>query len=156
MEQEIIEQYSGIIYSLAKRMTRNKETQEELVQEGYLGLCEAYKNFNSDKKVNLTTYAYYRIRGRMLNYFKKQKNIQFEELNDYTNYSLNEDNEIDSIEELIQGCSETVKQIIRFKVYDNLTTQEIADKLGCSKSRVSYILSKEKDNLYRILKRKGE
>jgi len=45
---------------------------DDLVGEGYVGLVEAMRLFNPDKNVLLTTYAYPRVRGAMIDFVHRE------------------------------------------------------------------------------------
>jgi len=47
------------------------EHREDIISEGFVGLCKAAKSFDPDKGVQFTTYASYRIRGSMVDYMVK-------------------------------------------------------------------------------------
>ena len=60
----------------------------------------------------------------------------------------------DDVDNFLEGCSEDTKKIVHLIVDEDKTYREIAEQLGYSKSKVSYILSKDKDKLYKNLKNK--
>lgn len=48
---------------------------EDLVAAGYQGLVEAHARFDASRGVQFNTFAYYRIRGAMLDYARKSSNL---------------------------------------------------------------------------------
>ncbi len=63
MPQEVIENNEGLIYSLSNRFYGVEK--EDLIQAGYLGLLKAYRNFDENRNVKFSTYAYGFIYGEM-------------------------------------------------------------------------------------------
>lgn len=57
---------------------------DDLVNWGIEGLIKAKKNFKSDKNTAFNTYAYYRVRGEMLD--KIRSEWQYRNPSDYDNY----------------------------------------------------------------------
>lgn len=69
--QELITAYQPLVYKLVARLALSNELVMDLIQEGIIGLIEAVENFDYERKVRFSTYATYRIRGRVLNYLKR-------------------------------------------------------------------------------------
>lgn len=153
MTEEIdFKKCEGVITSLAKKITTNKELQKDLIQEGYVGLLMAKNNYDSTIGVEFLTYAYPYIKDHISRYYKKNKeqNVKLEEeMYD----SINLDSVcFDDVESFLEGCSEDTKKIVKLIIEEDKTFREIGEQLGYSKSKISYILSKDKDKLYKNLK----
>lgn len=76
----IIEEYRRYVCMNAKsfNLIKYDGEEEDLIQEGYIGLFKAIKNYNPSKKASFSTYAWICIRNTMisaLNKAKTQKNI---------------------------------------------------------------------------------
>lgn len=66
---ELIERYEKLVYKIAHRLQKNLPEQveiEDLVGWGYTGLLEAYHRYDESKATRFASYAYYRVRGAML------------------------------------------------------------------------------------------
>lgn len=66
---ELLERYEHLVYDIAHRLQHQLPDQveiEDLVGWGYTGLFEAYQRYDESRSTRFTTYAYYRIRGAML------------------------------------------------------------------------------------------
>ena len=66
---EVIEEYQNLVYKIAHDLYRNLPDTidlEDLIGWGYAGLMEAYRRYDATKSTRFATYAYYRIRGAML------------------------------------------------------------------------------------------
>ena len=99
-----------VITSFAKKLTKNKELQKDLIQEGYVGLLKAEKNYDSTLGVEFLTYAYPYIKDHISRYYKKNKeqNVKLEEeMYD----SINLDSVcFDDVDNFLEGCSEDTKR----------------------------------------------
>lgn len=150
-----IQQYKNIIIQLARNLTSDRELQKDLIQEGYIGLLNAKKNFNPKYEVKFLTYAYPYIKSAMLRYYNKNKKEMGISLNDELDFSNDlEDIYINCINDCLVDCSDEVQKIIHYIVDDGLTIREIAKKMGYTKSKVSYMLSKEREKIYKRIKKK--
>lgn len=68
----LIEHYQLLVFKEAQRFNHPNLDCMELVQEGTVGLMEAVEKFNYKKGVAFSLYAVHRIRGRILDYLRKE------------------------------------------------------------------------------------
>lgn len=73
-EQEFLN-YQNLIYYIAK-MFNNYPNKEDLYQVGYIGLLNAFKNFQDDKNTKFSTYAYTYILGEMKKLVREDRSIK--------------------------------------------------------------------------------
>ncbi len=71
--QRLIESYQPLVYKIASRIAAQEELFFDLIQEGTVGLIEATENFNPGYGVKFSTFAQHRIRGRMIDFLKRQR-----------------------------------------------------------------------------------
>lgn len=67
--EQLCERYANLVYKIAQGIHRQLLSNvflEDLIAFGQTGLLEAYQRFNGSYNVNFSTYAYYRIRGEIL------------------------------------------------------------------------------------------
>ncbi len=69
----LIEGYQILVVRLALALGAGSENAMDLIQEGTVGLIEAVEAFDPDRGVPFSSFAQYRIRGRMLDYFGRQR-----------------------------------------------------------------------------------
>lgn len=154
IEEINLNDYSKLVTMMAKKFTYNVELQKDLEQEGYLGLLEAKMKYDKTKNIKFSTFAYPCIKNKMIDFYNNNITNQCSEL-DYDIESRENilDNiiNLDRINEILNCCSKETKEIILQRM-EGRTTREIAKNMGISKSQVSYILSKEKDKLYKKIK----
>lgn len=66
---ELIERYESLVFKVAHRLKDNLPDEvelEDLVSWGFMGLLEAYQRYDESKSTQFATFAYYRIRGAIL------------------------------------------------------------------------------------------
>lgn len=72
--RELMEQCQGLVRSLALKIHRQLPPQvelDDLISYGQLGLAEAASEFDHDRGIQFSTYAYYRIRGAIFDGLSK-------------------------------------------------------------------------------------
>lgn len=73
-DQAFIAEYEGLVRGLAKKLRTQLELTcelEDLVAFGYSGLLEARSRFDPERGVQFNTFAYYRVRGAMIDGVRK-------------------------------------------------------------------------------------
>ena len=73
-DNQFIEEHKGLVHSIAQKLQRQFDLimeLEDLVQFGYHGLLEAKSRFDPSRGVKFNTFAYYRVRGAMLDGVRK-------------------------------------------------------------------------------------
>ena len=60
-----------MVYWLAKKLKVPYDTYQDLIQEGMLALISAVDSFDPERSVRFSTFAYYKIRGRMINFLQR-------------------------------------------------------------------------------------
>ncbi len=63
----LIEAYQPLVFKLAMQLRLPRPVVMDVIQEGTVGLIEAVERFDPTRRVRFSTFAAYRIRGRMLN-----------------------------------------------------------------------------------------
>lgn len=75
-QEQLVERYEGLVHSVAFDIHDNKSAGvpfEDVKAYGYEGLLEAHKRFDPDKGVSFSSFAYYRVRGAILDAFRSQE-----------------------------------------------------------------------------------
>lgn len=68
----LIEAYQPLVFKLAMQLHPPEHLLMDTIQEGTVGLIEAVERFDPTRGVRFSTFAAYRIRGRMLNAFARR------------------------------------------------------------------------------------
>ena len=68
---ELILAYRPMVYWFAKKLKVPYSTYPDLIQEGMVALINAVDVFDVKRNNRFSTYAYYKIRGRMINFLQR-------------------------------------------------------------------------------------
>lgn len=69
--QSLIEHYQPLVFREAMKYGLQEAVTLDLIQEGTVGLMEAVERYNPSLGVAFSLYALHRVRGRMLNFLRK-------------------------------------------------------------------------------------
>lgn len=72
---DVISQNKNLVYGICSKYS-NYTDKEDLHQVGMIGLINAYKNFDSNKNIKFSTYAFPYIVGEVSKYVRENKNIK--------------------------------------------------------------------------------
>lgn len=86
---ELIYRYFGFIKSKASQMCQTPSSYDDFVQEGLLGFLNAVKNYNSEKEVPFSSFAYVCVINRMKSAAKKLSSFNNEENDNNENVKSN-------------------------------------------------------------------
>ena len=65
---EAVKVMTPVVKKFARKYTRNHyHIYEDLMQDGYMGICEAWEKFDHSKGASFTTYAWFYIRKKIQN-----------------------------------------------------------------------------------------
>ena len=73
--EEAIYNNQGLVYSIAKYF-RNYKNKDDLYQAGYLGIVNAYNNYDSSYECKFSTYAYTYIYGEMRKLVREDRSVK--------------------------------------------------------------------------------
>jgi len=69
----LIEAYQPLVFKIAMQLRLREGIVMDMIQEGTVGLIEAVERFDPERGVRFSTFATYRIRGRMLNSLRRER-----------------------------------------------------------------------------------
>ena len=69
--QSLIEHYQPLVFREAMKSGLQEAVTLDLIQEGTVGLMEAVERFDPSQGVAFSLYALHRVRGRMLNFLRR-------------------------------------------------------------------------------------
>ena len=167
-----------VAHMIKKYMSADRDT-DDLISVGTIGLIKAVNTFNPDKKIRLATYAAKCIDNELLMMLRNDRKKLMElslsepigtdkEVNDITFMDIVGDEERDDVAQLLLeeqlNCIKThMKDVLnKREIYiicgryglgggKEKTQNELADKLGISRSYVSRIEQKALEKLYNLL-----
>ena len=71
----LIESYQPLVFKVAMHLRLREEVVMDMIQEGTIGLIEAVERFDPARGVRFSTFATYRIRGRILNALQRDRPV---------------------------------------------------------------------------------
>ncbi|WP_096156525.1 sigma-70 family RNA polymerase sigma factor [Bacillus sp. FJAT-45066] len=139
---EIVEEYSSMIYKIIHSLHIQKDI-DQFYQEGLIALWYAWKGYE-DSKASFTTYAYWTIRGMLLNLIKKDRRYhdkhcawkaEMEELiSDESNKTIDE--QLQEIECYAVNLTEKQKIWLIEYIVNGKKLEEIAKEYGTTVASV--------------------
>lgn len=69
--EKLILAYRPLVFWMAKKFTVSPSVYPDIIQEGMMALIKAVDNFDRSRKSRFSTYAFYRVRGQMINYIQR-------------------------------------------------------------------------------------
>jgi RNA polymerase sporulation-specific sigma factor len=69
----LIEAYQPLVFKVAMALRLREPILMDMIQEGTVGLIQAVERFDPERGVRFSTFATYRIRGRMLNALRRER-----------------------------------------------------------------------------------
>lgn len=116
---KIIQNNSGLIWSIVNRFINRNYPKEDLYQIGCIGLIKAIKRFDTDYNVKITTYAVPYIMGEIKRFIRDDGPIKISR----------------SIKELLTKINELQRRALNEKG-EELTITEIAKELNVEKEEI--------------------
>lgn len=161
----LLRKYKNMVNLLSRRFYIAGAEQEDVVQEGMIGLYKAILKYQS-AKFKFSTFAYQCIRSSILDALRASLRGKHQPLNNYTSISdmeelyTDEENSPEQIilrEEQIEIIWKTAKEILSekeyvvFKLYiDGLTITEIAEAAGISYKSCDNTLQRVRSKIRRM------
>ncbi len=149
-DRSFIDEYMGLVKSIAGRYSRYGVSFDDLVQEGIMGLFEAKEKFDEKRGVKFSTFAFYFIKGRVLKYLQNEKKVPIaegdpeqEELKEPVNAPVTKKG-TDEKEcfEIPTGFPETERKVLVCLYVENKSLREIAEILGYTRERTRQLKQK--------------
>ncbi len=69
----LIEAYQPLVFKVAMHLRLREAIMMDMIQEGTVGLIQAVERFDPARGVRFSTFATYRIRGRILNALRRER-----------------------------------------------------------------------------------
>ena len=147
----IYDAYSGALYGILLKMTRDEELSRDLLQEAFVKIWKYHDRYDSDKGT-LYTWMLNLTRNNCIDYIrsKRNKNQQKNRQLDTFVYGIEANKtfapEHIGLKELLDSLPEEQKEIIILSYFEGYTQKEIAEEfdipLGTVKSRAKAAMQK--------------
>lgn len=162
-QEEILNKYSGMVRAVAARFFLHGGENEDLVQEGMVGLYSAINTFESNA-ANFSTYAYACIRNAVLDAIKKSLGAKNAALNDFVpiveiggeispaspeDEIIRRENRREFLQKISNRLSSTEFKATVMRL-DGMTVAEISAALDKPQKSVSNALSRAKAKLEKL------
>lgn len=127
---QIIESYQPLVFRIVMKWRLSESVMLDTIQEGTIGLIEAVESYDELRGVAFSLFACHRIRGRMIDYLKKEKGFEYIPLD--SPIGLNDKNKnsdaekTDAFINLLQDESAEVSS----KVEQNYLVEQLKKALG--------------------------
>lgn len=161
----LVDNYKNMVFSLAYKMTKNKEEAEEVSQDTFIKAFKNLSNFKGDSK--FSTWLYRICYHTTLDAIKKnKKNNYTSEINEVTF------NQIQSVETILQGIERKERSVIMDKClmklpdeersilwmfyYDELSLKEIIEVTNLSEANLKVKLHRARKKLLTIVEKNIE
>ena len=156
----LVDTYKNMVFSLAFKMTKNREEAEEISQDSFIKAYKNLKNFKGDSK--FSTWLYRIVYHASLDAIKKNKNNNNTlEINEVTfNQIKSVDNILEGIErkersKIMNDCllklPEEERSIIWMFYYDELSLKEIIEVTQFSEANIKVKLHRARKKLLAIV-----
>ena len=161
----LVDNYKDMVYSLAYKMTKNREEAEEISQDTFIKAFKNLDKFKGDSK--FSTWLYRIGYHAALDSIKKNKRHQNSfEINDITfNQIKSVENILEGIErkeraKIMNGCLDKLpdeeRSIIWMFYYDELSLKEIIEVTGLSEANIKVKLHRARKRLLAIVEENVE
>ena len=135
--QECLKTYSGLVWSLARRMLRNSDEAEDAVQEIFVDIWRNADRFD-EAKASETTFVAMLARRRLIDKIRySQRRLSPESLDDVllepftrADQTLDTCIEADQAAEAMRNLRPEQQQVLRLSIVQGMSHQEIAEATG--------------------------
>ena len=136
---ELIREYTGLVASVAAHYRKRGLEQEDLRQEGLIGLLKAYKLYDPSKGAKFSTYAVYWIKKQMLLALERESRDSMDagvlDNEPADQLAAQEPAELCSTLKLPPGMPPLEARILELSLSEGLSLKEIAFRLGLRTER---------------------
>jgi len=147
---ELFKEHEEWFYRLCKRIAYAKcWDKEECIQEGYFGFVHAAKRYKKINGAHFCTYAEWRIRGAIIDFYRKQRQFHSQKSKEYeTDWTEKFDINLhgyyytDSHEHPFSDFADLLpdmyKIVLNLFYLEGFNKKEIADELGLAPATIDY------------------
>uniref|UniRef100_UPI0029344BB2 RNA polymerase sigma factor n=1 Tax=Psychroserpens damuponensis TaxID=943936 RepID=UPI0029344BB2 len=157
----LVDDYKGLVYTLALRMLKNKEEAEEVAQDTFIKTYKSLHRFKGDSK--FSTWIYRVCYNTCLDRIKKNKKyINNVNINEFTTHEVKTlDNALTTLEtkeqeQVIQRCIAQLPSedsfLLTLYYFDDLSLDEISKVVGITANSIKVKLFRCRKKLAIILK----
>lgn len=145
----LVDKYKDMVYSLAIKITKNREEAEEVSQDSFIKAFNSLKHFKGDAKFSTWLYkiAYHNCIDRVKKNARTYQTGPIDEVNE---------NRIKAIEDTLQAIERNERAILWLFYFDELSLKEIKEVTSFSEANIKVKLHRARKRLLHIVKDKVE
>lgn len=147
--------YSRVLYHVRGKIT-NSQDAEDLTSEVFTYCYVHYEDYDPEKS-SITTWLYLIVNSRIKNYYRDHDSVSYADYEVVSDTMQDQSIDLDEgvyLEQLhnalmkaIDRLPERQRQIVMMRYFQNLSSEEIAKKLGLTPGNVRVLLSRSLDKL---------
>lgn len=157
----LYQRHKGALYRYILRQCKNESIAEELYQDVWMNLIKASERY--EVKAKFTTWLYQMAHNRVIDYYRRQKNIPPESsadfgpddtpaaIQDQPEQRVEMERKTDCLLDLVDALPEKQKQVFLLREESGMSIEEISVIIGVNpetaKSRLRYAVNKLKKGL---------
>ncbi len=163
-QEMLFKLYYGKMLSVCFRYTNDRDTAQEILQDGFIKVFDKLKTFESSgsfdgwiRRIIANTALDALRRNKRLNWVEENEVNTKDEFNDpFQNFEFEQEFELKAnlAIEAINELSPAYKTVFNLYVFENYSHKEISDALGISEGTSKSNLAKAKMNLQKIINKK--
>ena len=128
MDNDTVDLFKNLVYSIAKKYSFNDDDLEDLYQVGIIGLHHAKEKYKEKSLAKFSTYAHFYIKGEILKYLRENRTIR-------RNYEIDKlIRSIGRVKEYLTQVKEREPTLDEIADYLSVTTSDIARAINLSLS----------------------
>lgn len=170
-EEEIIREYTQLVRSRARRFYLIGAEQEDVIQEGMIGLLYAIRSYREDKNTSFATFADKCIQGQIMKAVQATGRIKrlslnmadsIEDINEYSATDINDvenpetilinREENDSLLQSLNHVLSSKEEKVLEKYLEGFSYEEIGEKLNITTKAVDNAIQRIRRKVKEILK----
>jgi len=157
--EKIIESYQPLVFKIVKGVgtAMDEELVFDLLQEGSVALINAVDEYDYKRGVKFYTFAYWKIKGAVLNYLSRKNHsyAELEERGGVQDSDIGEEVEAGSLRDVVRRSLEVLsgreRAVVTRVFVDGMKPREVALDFGMSVARVYKIKRRAMSKLKRLL-----
>lgn len=155
--ESFYEENCAKMFAVAYSICRNNSLSEDAVAEAFLGIAKSFSTFKRLKDEDRIPYLIRAVKNSALNIARREKNnsnnmsLEVITSNEEPYADFFEEFDFNDLVNAIKELDERYKSALTYKVYFNMTIDEIAAVMCVSKRTVSYYLKKSKEEIAQFI-----
>ncbi len=148
---KIIQKYQPLVFHIYHTFFPKRSSESiDIISEGTLGLIEAVDTYDISRGAKFKTYAFYKIKGKMLDYLRarrrllgfsmpRDKDTLLRSLNVSSSIDMSELDAVILVETLLNELTPSERSVMELIYSEGISQEEVAKRLGCTPANVSIL-----------------